>query len=258
MKSYCALFAMTFLALVGCQQSQPPADVPIPREYNRSEAASLNTRLGLAYLKKGNMPRAKKKILLALSQAPESPLVNGAMAYFLERTGNISAAKNYYLKAMKFAPNGGAQMNNFGAFLCRQGHYEEAEEYFLKAANDVRYENTAGAFENAGLCAIEIPDYKKAETYFKKALQQDPARKSSLYELVKIELKQGNTQAALTNIQKHPQVSLKSAFLLKKAIQAAHKEGDMQLALNYQKQLKHLNSFSESTGVKYEYNRDNG
>lgn len=156
----------------------------------QNDAAIYNTQLGLAYLKQEDRIRAKRKLLTALDLAPNSADVNAAMAYFLEKTGNLKEARNFYKKALSLAPKNGAQLNNYGSYLCRQGKYKEAENYFLNAVQDVNYVNTAGAYENAGLCAAALPDYKKAKKYFKKAIEHDPNRKQSVYELAKIELKQ--------------------------------------------------------------------
>lgn len=167
------LFLVGLLLLQSCQPTR--------------EAASYNTQLGLAYLKQGDRPNAKRKLLLALSQAPHSPDANAAMAYFMEMSGEIDKARLFYEKAMTMAPGKGAQLNNYGAFLCRHGQYERAEQYFLRAANDINYEHTAGAYENAGLCAMAIPNYIKAKHYFAKALQHDPGCKQARNELVNIE-----------------------------------------------------------------------
>ncbi|GGI76193.1 type IV pilus biogenesis/stability protein PilW [Legionella impletisoli] len=253
MKTY-LLFIITAFLLVACQQNKDPADEPISKEYNRADAASFNTQLGLAYLKQGNPPRAKRKLLLALSQAPDSPGVNAAMAYFLEKTGDINEARTYYKKAMSLAPGSGAQLNNYGTFLCRQGEYKHAEEYFAKAVKDVKYENTAAAYENAGLCALEIPDYPKAKHYFSRALEQDPSRKQSLYELVNLEMKQDQYQEVLANLQKYPKIALNDTTLLKIAAEAANNIGQSELELNYKQRLLQLNTFSDNSGAKNEYN----
>ena len=113
--------------------------------------------MGLGYLKQGDRPRAKKKLLTALEQEPTSPDVNSAIAYYFEQTKELKQAEKYYLKALSLAGNSGAQLNNYGTFLCRQGDYKKAENYFLKAVKDVQYVNTAGAYENAGLCALSDP-----------------------------------------------------------------------------------------------------
>src|SRR5690242_7983555 len=85
------------------------------------KAASYNVQLGLGYLKQGDRPRAKKKLLTALEQEPTSADVNSAMAYYFEQTGEQNQAEKYYLKAITLSGNKGAQLNNYGAFLCRQG-----------------------------------------------------------------------------------------------------------------------------------------
>jgi type IV pilus assembly protein PilF len=249
---------IAILVLSGCQKHEEDQDVSVhSSSFNRNDAASYNTQLGLAYLKQGNRPRAKKKLLLALEQAPDSPNVNASMAYFMEKTGEVEEARNYFQKAMNLAPGSGAQLNNFGTFLCRQGQYLQAEKYFLQAVKDVQYEHTAGAYENAGLCAVAIPNYSKAITYFAKALEQDPSRKQSLHELVSIEINNDHAVEALAYLQKYPMLSLQDRSLLTLGIKAAHQAGKADLEEDYKRRLQQLN-FSDNAGVRNEYNSDNG
>ena len=91
--------------------------------------------------------------------------------------------------------------------------------------------------------------------YFKKALQQDPSREQSLYELVTLEMKQGNTEGALADLQKYPNLSLHNHTLLSLAIDVATKAGKTELATNYK---MHLNRLSDNTGENNEYNHTNG
>lgn len=221
------------------------------KKKHRSDAAGYNVQLGLGYLKQGNIPRSKRKLLLALEQAPNSPEVNAAMGYFMEKTGDLDNAKTYYKKALASAPGRGTQLNNYGAFLCRQGNYAEAEQYFLKAVNDIQYEHTAGAYENAGLCAMAIPDDKKAEQFFIKALAQDPSSEQSLLELVKLEIKHDRSNDALTYLQKYPELVLRSQDLLTLAVQAAHQTGQLALEVSYRRSL-------DISGVKHDDNNNNG
>lgn len=257
MKRFCWIFIAVFLLLQACQPKAVKDESALKeREHNLSEAANYNMQLALGYLKQGNRPRAKKKLLTALEQAPESPAVNAAMAYFLEKTGSIQDAKRYYQKALALAPGSGAQLNNYGTFLCRLGQYDKAEDYFKKAVQDIRYENTAGAFENAGLCALAIPDHAKARRYFIKALEQDFSRKQSLYELVQLDVKQNNLDEALAYLQKYPNLSLRDRTLLSLAADVAHQAGRRALEAEYRARLQPLTDFSDDTGDKYEY--DNG
>ena len=150
------------------------------------EAAKYNTQLGLAYLAEGNRPLAKHKLVLALSEAPKSAEVNTARGYFMEKSGDIGSARRYYQEAMRLEKGRGEYLNNYGAFLCRLGQYQDAQTYFLQAIADEKYEQIAAAYENAGLCAMAIPDLPKAKYYFTKALEHDPNRKQASHALAKI------------------------------------------------------------------------
>jgi type IV pilus assembly protein PilF len=166
-------YLIVLLFLSGC------TSVP---EQNKT-SAGFNVQLGVAYMEQGQMERAKQKLLLALKQAPTWPPALDAMALYAEKTGDIDAAKQYYLRSLAIAPNDGSVQNNYGAFLCRTGHLQEAETYFLRAAQDKTYLSTAEAYENAGLCALKIPNRKKAIFYFEKALLHSPGRAKTIQEL---------------------------------------------------------------------------
>lgn len=226
---------VSFVSLQACHPNQDEMDDGSSIKSKRNQAAGYNVQLGLEYLKQGNISRSKRKLLLAMKQNPNSPDVNAAMGYFMEKTGEIANAKRYYQKAMVMAPGRGTQLNNYGTFLCRQGQYTEAEAYFLKAVNDVQYEHTAGAFENAGLCVLAIPDDKKARGYFMKALQQDRSRKQSLYELLKIDMKLGHFDEAMILIQKYPDQVMHSRDLLALAAKVAHQVGKPELEEEYKR-----------------------
>lgn len=254
----------SILFLVGCvglQSCQSTLDRKVEKDKEKNKQAqtvSYNLQLGLGYLNQGDTPRAKRKLLYAMDLAPNSPEVNGAMAYFLEKTGDVDDAKRYYQKAMALAPNRGAELNNYGTFLCHQKKYAEAETYFLKAVQDAHYLHSAGAYENAGLCAAAIPDDKKARLYFAKALEQDPTRKIALYELATSELKQNNTKSALNYFQKYQELTLNDSTLLGVAINAAHKTGNPDLEANYKLRLSQLDRITEKSGENDEYSNSNG
>lgn len=151
------------------------------------KTAKINSQLGIAYLEKGNIQRSKQKLLLALKQAPMIPEPWYSMGYFYETTGNKDEAKNYYLKALGLAPTRGDVQNNYGTFLCRSDHYKESIQHFLLATKDPSYLDVASAYENAGLCAMKIPDTKLATHYFKQALLQDSSRRVALHQLTELE-----------------------------------------------------------------------
>lgn len=234
-----ALIIAICLLLLACQRITLH---PMPDNYKTdlSQAASYNVQLGLSYLKQGDRPRAKKKLLSALEQDSSSPDVNAAMAYYFEQTKELEQSEKYYLKAIALSSNSGAQLNNYGTFLCRQGLYPKAEPYFLRAVQDEHYVHTGGAYENAGLCALAIPDLDKAMWYFTKALNQDPSRRVSLYELVILKSKKGQEAQALELIQKHPNLAFKDRVFLSLAKDLANKIGKYELAAKYANRLRKM------------------
>ena len=153
------------------------------------EHSRMDAQLGLAYLQKGDRPRAKQSLLRALENEPRSAVVNSSMAYFMEITGDIQQASFFYKKAMRVAQidDRGAHWNNYGAFLCRTGDPKQAAVYLLKAAHYFPYTYPALAYENAGVCALGEGDKVAARAYFKQALLQDPLRKQAADALMHLE-----------------------------------------------------------------------
>ena len=173
-----AMHLILLMSLLLCACSSTSAQKNA--EKNRMRAAKMNAQLGISYLEQHNIQRAKQKLLLAMEEGPEMPETWYSMAYFLEATDQKEKAGTYYLKAVQLAPNRGDAHNNYGTFLCRTGHYQEAITQFLAAANNIKYLDVSSAYENAGLCALRMPDKQLAFTYFTKALGEDPARPVSL------------------------------------------------------------------------------
>lgn len=190
-------------------------------------AAGFNVQLGLGYLQQGDMQRAKSKLLLALSQAPNWPQALDAMGYYLENTGDTRTAAIYYQKAVAIAPTSGPVQNNYGTYLCRIGQYQAADNHFMLAVQDINYLNTAEAYENAGLCSMEIPDNDKALAYFIKAIQQDPQRTTSVLEVAQINYKRGDYTLAQSYLDNYftqvPQPGPEAMLL---AIRLAHTRND--------------------------------
>ena len=138
------------------------------------EAASLNTKLGIAYLKADQFSKAKEKLLLAEQEDPHSPEALGSLAYFYEITHHIKTANSYYYQSIKHGSQSASLINNYAVFLCKQKQYALAISYFLKAANLTSNLNPAETYENAGLCALKIPDKIQANSFFRLAAQNAP------------------------------------------------------------------------------------
>lgn len=216
---YYLIIFSTSLFLIGCHPMQTYAENQKIDE-KKLTAARINVRLGMAYLERDDILRAKQKFLLALEEAPTIPETSYAMAYFLEKTDNKVEAKKYYLKAIALAPTRGDTLNNYGTFLCRNKDYRESITYFSKAIKDPNYLETAAAYENAGICARKIPDRLLAEKYFSQALMIDPIRPNSLINLAEINYQNGQFQIAKKLLKRFSKISPqnKTSLLLSEKI----------------------------------------
>lgn len=181
---YIAFFLIFSCFCVACS-SMRAADIAEAKKSKK--IAIINIELGMAYIEKGDMQRAKQKLLYAIKKAPELPEAWYSIAYFCEVTGNKAEAQADYLKAIKLAPHRGDTLNNYGTFLCRQGRYQDSIQYFLAAIKDPQYLETASAYENAGLCAEKIPNKSLAIQLFQKALAESPSLSVSKHALTKLQ-----------------------------------------------------------------------
>jgi len=183
--SLITLASISALLLSSCAL-RPEETPPHPTTRNSIEAAKDNINLAIDYLQAQDPTDAKRKLMLAISEEPNYAPTWYTMAYYEEVTNKLKEAERDYKRAIALAPQDGQTHNNYGTFLCRHGKYAKAIDEFVTAANEPDYVHIAGAYENAGICALMIPDNEAAKGFFLQALNNDPNRKMSLYELAKI------------------------------------------------------------------------
>lgn len=214
------------------------------RQPDLAKAAKLNVEMGITYLQKNNVARAKQKLLLALKQAPQWAPAHEAMGYFLEQTGEAKKAESYYKKAISIAPRSGQARNNYGTYLCRMGRFQQAEHQLLLAAQNLNYVNNSEAYENAGLCAMQIPNDAKAISYFKKAIEQNPSRPTSLLELSELNYKTAHYQEADDYLKRYFKLAKQGPQSLWLAVRLEGKLGNKQRAQDFGLRLE--NNFPKS------------
>lgn len=234
------ILAVLLSTLVGClpkgtkqEDIQPSSLYDLPETVDYEKAAKLNIELGLNYLKQDQIARAKSKLTRAKNLAPHLSEVHYSYGYFLERVGEMENAEKAYKKAISLKPKGGNEHNNYGAFLCRQHHYHRAEKEFLSAVADPNYMNTGEAFENAGLCVMQIPDVAKASEYFEKALRYDPNRPHALIELAILHFNNKKLTQAQEYYNRFTQLSNPTARSLLLGIELAKNMGDKNKEASY-------------------------
>lgn len=101
------------------------------------------------------------------------------------------------------APDRGDVQNNYGTYLCRTGEYEQSIDHFMLAVKDPDYLDTSDAYENAGLCALKIPNKKMAYGYFNTAITQNPSRPVSLFKMAQLDYEMGDYQKAKIKLDQY-------------------------------------------------------
>lgn len=159
------------------------SSAPKKFEQHRDTSADINAKLGLNYMQQGNYDVAMDKLKRALEQDPNSIAAHHYLAELYKALNNHELAEEHYKKALRLDSNDPAIQNNYAVFLCDRKRYEEAEKHFLQATKISSYRHPEEAYENAGLCALRIPDTKRAETYFRRALEINPLLPNALYQM---------------------------------------------------------------------------
>jgi type IV pilus assembly protein PilF len=232
-----ALILTFLLTLSACQTGNQSGNLLLSPENSAAslaQASKYNVQLGLAYLNAGDFQAAKQKLILAQQQDPDSYIAQGAMGYFLNKTGETKQAEIFYKKAISLNPTAGATQNNYATFLCQQKRYAEADAHFMLAVQAPNYLNTAQAYENAGLCALQIPNTEKAAVYLNKAVSQDPTRVLAWLELAEMSYSQKNYAEAQTYLDHYMALSNEpEAEALWLGIRIARENGDTDKAGSY-------------------------
>lgn len=229
-----AVALLMIMLLTGCAATK---QTPASDRYSAAERADIYIQLGIKYLEQGKRERAKQKLLMALKSDKKNSKVHSALGLFYETVGETNQADNHYRQAIAYAKSPGAAHNNYGTFLCRHQHYQEAIDYFVKAATEPQYLKVAKAYENAGLCALEIPDNQRAFDFFTKALRHDPNAPEALLYMSQNHFIERDYQRAEHYLNRLFDMTKPNKTMLTLAVSIYQKLGDESAANYYQEQL---------------------
>jgi len=225
--------ALLVLVLGACSSNPAGSD----SQRNR-RIADTNIQLGIAYMRDGDYDTAMVKLQKALEADPDSATANGTLAILYENIGEPALAEKHFKNALRLSPEDPQTHNNYGQYLCRRGQYTQALEQFKMAADNPLYPGVAASLTNAGICAGGIPDEKRAEEFFRKALEHDQNYPYALLQMANLMFKQGNYLAARAYIQRFEGVSKPGAESLWLGVQIESALGDSTAAGGYALKLK--------------------
>lgn len=181
------------LWLSGCASpAGQPADM---------DSTAAFTELGMAYLERGNLPRAMAALNRALEQQPNDAEALQAMAIAFQQQGEPQQAEALFQRALKAAPDNSRTRNNYAVLLYEQGHLSSACEQLNRASQDTHYANRAQLFTNLGRCQWKLGEIEPARHSLERARSLDPRYPRSYYTLAELELEQGNPERARRQLE---------------------------------------------------------
>ena len=203
-----------------------------------TRASDDNVALAMQYLKMGNRNAAMEKVQKAITENPDNANAYTAEALIYSADGEADKAKDAYKTAMHKAPGDPEILNNYATFLCQHGKPKDAIDFFIQAANDPHYSTPDGAYANAGLCAMLIPDPALAEQYFRKALTLNPRLPEPMAQLAQMAYSQKKYLTARAFIERYDELVPKSRpDVLLLGVNNERALGNQQGAADYAKQL---------------------
>lgn len=227
--------ALLFVLMAGCAAAaaaQQPALDPA------QDAARINVRLGLEYMRQGQLAIARDKIEKALQQNSRDVGVQIGAGLLYEQLRDTDRAERHYRQALRIDSSNPEAQNAFGAFLCRNGEARRGEDMFATAARNPLYRTPEVAFTNAGVCARQAGRLAEAEDYLRFALAQRTAYPEALLQLAGVSFERGSLLQSRAFLQRYLAVAPGTADVLLLGHQVETALGDAAAAGEYADRLR--------------------
>jgi type IV pilus assembly protein PilF len=204
--------------LAGCASSQAVKE--------RHEAAVYNTELGIAYMRRGELAVAQRKLDRAERENPDDPDVHSARALLYARLREPRKADREFREALRLAPQNPDFQNNYAVYLCSAGRTDEGVKRFIEAARNPLYLTPALAYTNAGVCLRSAHRYPQAARMFRAALAVAPDYAQAAWQLADLDFSRGKLAEARTEIHDFLASYSETPDLLLLAVKVTRAQGD--------------------------------
>ncbi|MCD6187681.1 MAG: tetratricopeptide repeat protein [Desulfuromusa sp.] len=199
------LTMIMILALVSC--------VPVVPKEQRSDLyrANAHYKLALGYLAANNPTAALKELLISVKLAPESDVIQVALAQTYQRKKAYSLAEIHYLKALELSDNDPRYQNNLASLYLDMEEWDKALYYFDQAAHNLLFVNSTVSISGKGYTYLKKKDYPAALAYLNEAIELDPRYASPYFFKSEVYRALGNLQKERILLQRT--IALEPKFL---------------------------------------------
>lgn len=200
--------------------------------------ADIRLQLAATYYQQRQFAVAIDEVKQALALNPNLPSAYGLLGLIYMDLDDRSQAEANFSRALRMEPDNPEINNNYGWFLCRTGRERAALEYFQRAADNKLYATPALPLQNAGVCMLQVRDYKSAETYLRQSLERDATSAVVKFQLARLylatrQLERSNFYFSLLERNVEP-----TAETLWLGLRIARAQGDTQAERSYSEQLR--------------------
>jgi type IV pilus assembly protein PilF len=137
-------------------------------------------------LQSGRPDAAVDALERAIALDPRSAEAHSVLALAYDQLDSPELAEEHHRRATQLDPSNPDAQNRFAVFLCRQNRWVDARRYFDRAIDNPRYAQPDMAMTNAGVCARQASDLVTAESYFRRALDVNPANPEALGRMIEL------------------------------------------------------------------------
>lgn len=190
----CLLVATLLASTASGQAANPPS---------LEDAARINARLAVEYMRRNEMQVARDKIERALQQNARDITVQLSAGLVYEQLRDARTAEKHYRQALRIQADSPQAQNSLGAFLCRNGNADEGEKMFLAAARNPLYRTPEVAYTNAGVCARGSGRVERAEELLRLALAQRTPYPEALVQMAGVSLERGQPLQARAFLERY-------------------------------------------------------
>lgn len=177
-------------------------------------AARINARLALEYLKRDQLNVAREKIEKALVQNPRDLTVQLSAGLVYERLQDKKRAEQHFRQALRADARNPEAQNALGAFHCRNKAYVKGVDMFLQAAQNPLYRTPEVAYTNAGVCARSAGKLERAEQYLRQALAIRSDYPETFVQLAGVTHDRGNNLQARAFVERYLAIAPATADML--------------------------------------------
>jgi len=251
-----ALLCAAFV-LAGCaSDKQPPPPPPVPQvlptppiqEAPAPYRAQLHAEIAAGFYERGQMEVALQELAIATKLDAKNPKIYNVYALVYAMLGEDNKATANFQTALELAPNDSEIRQNWGWFLCTHGKARESLAEFDVAVRNPLYKTPDIALTNAGKCAVEIGDGRRADEYFRRALSVNPNNSTAAYSLSLLAYRENRLDEARAVMRRVMQQPAPPAEALYLGMCIERKLGDRSAEASYVSQLR--NRFPDSAEAK--------